>query len=145
MWPENLPTQDGLIHSVLQRVPTQPTSSTLKYLWVKGMPSEMKVDGGSSVVMGALDVRDAFLQAEQDEPVLVHLQNEPFIIMRNLPGQHLGAKQWYLHLRDILEKSMGFEFCPEEPCLARTGDATILIHVDNILYVGTEIFGTRFS
>ena len=63
------------------------------------MPSEMKVDGGSSVVMGALDVRDAFLQAEQDEPVLVHLQNEPFIIMRNLPGQHLGAKQWYLHLR----------------------------------------------
>ena len=115
----------------------------LKYLWMKGMSSEMKVDGGRSVVMGALDVRDAFLQVEQDEPVLVHLQNEPFIIMRNLPGQRLGAKQWYLHLRDFLEKSMGFEFCPEQPCLARTGDATILIHVDDILYVGTENFWNK--
>ena len=47
--------------------------------------------------MAALDVRDAFLHVEQDEPILVHLQGEPFIIKRNIPGQSLGAKQWYLH------------------------------------------------
>ena len=62
------------------------------------MAAGVKADGDYSVVMGALDVRDTFLQVEQDEKVLVHLQNEPFIITRN-PGQRLGAKQWYLHLR----------------------------------------------
>ena len=66
-----------------------------------------------------------FLHLEQDEKVLVHLQNEPFIIMRNLPGQRLGAKQWYLHLREFL---------------ARTKDAAIMRHVDDILYVGTKQF-----
>ena len=71
----------------------------LKYLWMKNMAAGLRADGDYAVVMGALDVRDAFLQVEQDEKVLVHLQNEPFIIMRNLPGQRLGAKQWYLHLR----------------------------------------------
>lgn len=68
-----------------------------KYLWMKGMTSEMKFGDGYSVIMAALDVRDAFLQVEQDEPILVHLQGEPFIIKCNLPGQSLGAKQWYLH------------------------------------------------
>ena len=112
----------------------------LKYLWMKNMAAGLRADGDYSVVMGALDVRDAFLQVEQDEKVLVHLQNEPFIIMRNLPGQRLGAKQWYLHLREFLEKTLGFEFCPEQPCLARTKDAAIMIHVDDILYVGTKQF-----
>ena len=65
---------------------------------------------------GATKFEIRFLQVEQDEKVLVHLQNEPFIITRN-PGQRLGAKQWYLHLRDFLEKTLGFEFCPEQPCL----------------------------
>ena len=106
----------------------------------ENMAAGVKADGAYSVVMGALDVGDAFLQVEQGEKVLVHLQNEPFIIMRNLPGQRLGAKQWYLHLREFLEKTLGFEFCPEQPCLARTRDAVIMIHVDDILYVGTKQF-----
>lgn len=71
------------------------------------MAAGMKADGDYSVVMGALDVRDSPLQVEQDEKVLVHSQNEPFIIMRNLPGQRV-ARQWYLHVRQFLEKTLGF-------------------------------------
>lgn len=90
----------------------------LKYLWMKGVTSEMKFDNGCSAFMAALDVRDAFLQVEQDEPILVHLQGEPFIIKRSLPGQRLGAKQWCLHLKSYLSENLGFTFCPEQPCLA---------------------------
>ena len=111
-----------------------------KYLWMKGMTEDMGKNSKYSVIMAALDVRDAFLQVEQDEPILVHLQGEAFIIKPNLPGQRLGAKQWYLHLKAYLSESLGFTFCPEQSCLARTKDATILIHVDDILYVGTEEF-----
>ena len=50
----------------------------------------MKADGDYSVVMGALDFRDPLLQVEQDEKDLVHLQKEPFIIMRNLLGRDSG-------------------------------------------------------
>ena len=32
------------------------------------------------VAMGSLDVRDAFLQVEQDKPILVELQGESFVI-----------------------------------------------------------------
>jgi hypothetical protein len=59
------------------------------------------------VVVGSLDVRDAFLQVEQDDPVLVYLQEEPFVIRRNLPGQRLGAKQWFLCLKAFLQSSLG--------------------------------------
>ena len=86
-----------------------------------------------------MDVRDSLLQVEQDEKVLVHLQNEPFIIvMRNLPGQRV-ARQWYLHLRKFLEKTWDLNL--EQPSLAHTRDAAIMIHVDDfVLYVGTKQF-----
>ena len=80
------------------------------------MAAGMKADGDYSVVMGALDVRDSLLPVEQDEKVLVHLQNEPFIIvMRDLPGQRV-ARHWYLHLRQFLEKTLGFEFRTAVSC-----------------------------
>ena len=85
-----------------------------------------------SVVIGCCDVKDAFLQVNQDEPILVNLQNQQFVIQRNLPGPRLGAKQWFLFLKDFLQSSMGFEFSAEQPCLAKTAEATILIHVDDI-------------
>ena len=73
------------------------------------MTSEMKFFDGYSVIVAALDVRDAFLQVEQDEPILVHLQGDPFIIKRNLPGRRLDAKQWYLHLvKSCLSGSLNF-------------------------------------
>jgi hypothetical protein len=112
----------------------------LKYLGMKGMAAESKSKEEYDVIMGSLDVRDAFLQVEQDDPVLVYLQGEPFVIKRNLPGQRLGAKQWFLCLKTFLMEELGFTFCAEQPCLARTPEATIMIHVDDILFVGLRSF-----
>ena len=112
----------------------------LKYLGMKSKICETACKEEYDVVMGSVDVRDAFLQVEQDDPVRVVLQGQPFIIKRNLPGQRLGAKQWFLCLKSFLMESMNFEFCPEQPCLARTPEATIMIHVDDILFVGLTSF-----
>ena len=82
----------------------------LKYLFMKGQSLEMPAKEEYSVVMGCCDVKDAFLQVSQDEPILVSLQGQPFVIQKNLPGQRLGAKQWFLFLKEYLQSSMGFEF-----------------------------------
>ena len=111
-----------------------------KYLLMKNELADMKCKAGYDVVLSSLDVSDAFLQVEQDNPVLVKLQGIDWVICRNLPGQRLGAKQWFQHLRAHLESTMGFEFSPEQPCMARTKDCTILIHVDDILFCGLESF-----
>ena len=112
----------------------------IKYLWMRSQALEMPAKEEYSVVMASCDVKDAFLQVCQEDPILVTLQGEQFVINRNLPGQRLGAKQWFLFLKDFLQSSMGFEFCAEQPCLARTEQATILIHVDDILYIGKRDF-----
>ena len=111
----------------------------LKYLWMKRQAAEME-SKDYEVVMASIDVRDAFLQVEQSQPILVHLQNEPFVINRNLPGQRLGAKQWFLHLQAFLKERMDFQFSAVQPCMARNSKATILIHVDDILFVGLKSF-----
>ena len=107
---------------------------------MKSQALEMPAKEEFSVVMASCDVKDAFLQVCQDDPILVTLQGEQLVINRNLPGQRLGAKQWFLFFKDFPQSSMGFEFSAEQPCLARTTEATILIHVDDILYVGKRGF-----
>ena len=59
----------------------------MKYLWQKQMSNEMKDDKSYEVVLGGLDIKDAFLQIEQQEPILVSIHNEQYVIHRNLPGQ----------------------------------------------------------
>ena len=110
----------------------------LKYLWMKREAEALKSKEEYEVVMGCLDVKDAFLQVEQSEPVLVQLQGQPYVIKRNLPGQRLGAKQWFMHLKAFLQKTMSFEFSSVQPCMARTDQGAILIHVDDILFVGRK-------
>ena len=112
----------------------------IQYLWPKQQAMEMENKGGYKVVMGCLDVKDAFLQVEQRNPILVSLQNQPFVILRNLPGQRMGARQWFQHLRGHLRDAYDFEFCSEQPCLAKNQHATILIHVDDIMFVGKKSF-----
>ena len=43
---------------------------------MKASASEMASKEEYDVVMGSLDVRDAFFQVEQDQPILVELQGE---------------------------------------------------------------------
>ena len=37
-----------------------------------------------------------------------------------------------------LEKSLSFEFCAEQPCLARVTGAVVLVHVDDLLLAGSR-------
>ena len=107
---------------------------------MKSALAELSEKQQYDVVLASLDVRDAFLQVDQDNPILVKRQGKQWVIKKNLPGQRLGAKQWFQYLRAHLEETMQLDFCMEQPCMARTKDCTILIHVDEILFVGLESF-----
>ena len=89
-------------------------------------------------LLGCLDIKDAFLQVDQAEPILVRTQGEPYVIQKNLPGQRMGARAWYDHLRKYLTETFGYGWCNEQPCLASNGSSTLLVHVDDILYVGNK-------
>ena len=112
----------------------------LQHLWLKDRAKQMQGQGDYNVVMGWLDVKDAFLMVDQDQPILVHLHGQAFVIRKNLPGQRMGAKQWYQHLRDHLATAFGYTFCSEQPCLAKSSFSTFLIHVDDILFVGKQSY-----
>eukprot|EP00435_Cladocopium_sp_Y103_P028972 s2794_g7.t1 len=90
--------------------------------------------------LGTVDVKDAFLMVDQPSPMLVTLLGRTFTVHKNLPGQRLGAKSWYWHLRDFLSKEMSFEWCAEQPCLAKNAHCCIMVHVDDILFCGECVY-----
>jgi hypothetical protein len=73
----------------------------------------------SKVILGTIDVKDALLMVEQPSPMVVTLLGKKYWVRKNLPGQRLGAKNWYWHLRHFLSQSMDFRFCIEQPCIAK--------------------------
>ena len=94
---------------------------------------EIKADS-MEVTLACLDVKDAFLMVPQ--PVKIKVGQEEFLVKRNLPGQHMGAKNWYLFLRNFMEKELQCEFCIEQPCLAKGPHGVFMLHVDDILLCG---------
>ena len=106
------------------------------YFWMKRVSKEAGDHEDYLPVLSSLDVKDAFLQVPQTDPIEVQLQKKGFIIRKNLPGQRLGAKQWYEHLRAFLTERLGFTWCIEQPCLARNQHCSIVVHVDDILFCG---------
>ena len=104
---------------------------------------ELNVHSDDEPLMASLEVKDAFLCAPQEQPLRVQLGSLSYLVHRNLPGQRMAARLWYEHLRKFMEKEMAFEFCPEQPCLARNDKCSVLIHVDDILYVGSKKFWTE--
>ena len=72
--------------------------------------------------------------------MLVSLLGKQYTVKRNLPGQRLGAKSWYWHLRSFLAEKMSFEWCKEQPCLAKNSQCCIMVHVDDILYCGDRAY-----
>ena len=87
-----------------------------------------------------MDIGDAFLQVDQEHPVRCELQGCQYVILKNLPGQRLGARSWYLYFKDYLQQNFNFEFSDVQPCLGRTKKGVILIHVDDVLYTGDAEF-----
>jgi hypothetical protein len=132
--PGNMPTRRGMM-SILLRLAVkffdfyQPSISCL--LGVEGVSRDQ-------LQIGGLDVKDAFLMANQEEPVQITTKAGKFKVMKNLPGQRLAAKAWYEFLAAFLEKR-GVEFSKENPCLGkRNGSLFILLHVDDMMFCGLK-------
>lgn len=86
--------------------------------------------GAYPVVLAALDVKDAFLQVPQEHIFKIRLNGQEFAVLKNLPGQRLGAKQWYWFFRKFATNAMQFEWCSERPCLARRdGNVFIMLMI----------------
>ena len=56
--------------------------------------------GGEKTILGSLDVKDIFLQVKQEVPTQVITATGHFEVLRNLPGQRIGAKAWLDHLTE---------------------------------------------
>ena len=89
-------------------------------------------------LLASLDIKDAFLQVPQAEPTQVDLRGTPYVVLKNLPGQRQGSKEWYWYFRKFLEEQLQFTFCSEQPCLARVAEAAVLMHVDDLLFCGSN-------
>eukprot|EP00435_Cladocopium_sp_Y103_P023099 s1965_g5.t1 len=88
------------------------------------------------VILGAVDIKDAFLMVHQQTPMSITYLGKCFKVKKNLPGQPLGAKTWYWHFRAMLTREFGFEWCLEQPCLARNSHCCLFLHVDDVLFCG---------
>eukprot|EP00435_Cladocopium_sp_Y103_P032112 s1247_g8.t1 len=90
------------------------------------------------VQIGSLDIKDAFLMADQEQPVQIATKVGRFKVLKNLPGQRLAARAWYDFLASFLVKK-GIEFSKENPCLGKRGGGLfLLLHVDDVMFCGLK-------
>ena len=83
----------------------------LMYLQTCGeRDAEIQADN-TEVTLACLDVKDAFLMVPQDKdkPVKIKVGEEEFLVKRNLPGQRMGAKNWYLFLRGVYGEGIAMQ------------------------------------
>jgi len=101
------------------------------------MDKDSKADN-KAYTLASLDVKDAVLMVPQEKAVTVRakLRGEDFIVQRNLRGQRLGARHWYLFLRRSLKREMEFKFWKEQPCLCNNDRGMMMIHVDDVMFAG---------
>ena len=110
------------------------------YLMKLGELAEAQHGKEDCVLIGSMDIKDAFLQVDQEEPLRVRLEIGEFIVHKNLPGQRVGAKAWFDHISSYLKEKGGFVSCDLNPCLLRNNLAMLLIHVDDIMVAGTTYY-----
>ena len=94
-------------------------------------------------ILGALDIKDAFLQVPQERPLPITTATGYYKVLKNIPGQRIGAKAWYEFLREYLEKELSFTFDVVNPCLGKQGTGSslvcVLVHVDDVMFTGRQI------
>ena len=54
--------------------------------------------------LSSIDIGDAYLQAEQDEPTIAEVDVEYYELGYTLPGQRAGSSAWFNKLQGIVEK-----------------------------------------
>ena len=101
----------------------------------------------SSQVLAALDIGDAFLTVDQQQPTIVTCELasgdiEEFALGKVLPGQRDGSLLWYQALTSFLAEHLHMESFPLYPCLLKSPDCRclMLLHVDDILVVCSQSF-----
>lgn len=57
-----------------------------------------------------------------------------------MPGQRMGAKQWYCFSRKFARDTVQFEWGVEQLCLARCKGSIFMVHVDDLVYCGDAQF-----
>ena len=65
----------------------------------------------------SLDVVDAYLTVPQKVPTVVHYGNRVFKLLRNLPGQRTGARDWFEAFQDHLISELSIQPLVEAPAL----------------------------
>ena len=122
---------------------------------VKILPALMLSSQGQ-LCLHSCDVKDAYLQVRQEKPTYVSVQvdGNPYLCKLEycLPGQRIGAKAWYLHLKSVLEKLELKPYGPTPAVFIRdTVDAdgsrrppfAVSTHVDDFQVLATEQDGQR--
>ena len=103
------------------------------------------INGGQ--VMAALDIGDAFLTVDQQQPTIVTCElasgeMQEFSLGKVLPGQRDGSLLWYKSLTKFLSDHLQMEPLQLYPCLLKSPDnrCLMLLHVDDILVACDEDF-----
>ena len=110
------------------------------YLMKLGEIEESQQGKTEDVVIGSMDIKDAFLQVDQEEPLRVRVEAGEFIVHKNLPGQRLGAKAWFDHISNFLKEKGNFKSCDLNPCLLRNELPMLLVYVDDIMIAGSTYY-----
>ena len=55
-------------------------------------------------VLGSIDVGDAYLMVEQEEPTVVEVDGKYYELGFTLPGQRIGSSAWFNKLKGYLEE-----------------------------------------
>eukprot|EP00435_Cladocopium_sp_Y103_P046400 s823_g13.t1 len=91
-----------------------------------------------ATILGCIDFQDAFLQVPQEQPLRLRIGGAEHIVLRNIPGQRVGARAWFDYVSKFLEEEFGLEFCALSPCLAKSDKRTALIHMDDMMILGSK-------
>ena len=68
-----------------------------------------------SVVLGTVDIKDAFLMVDQQAPMAVTLLGKTYKVKKDLPEQRLGVRAWYRSFLESLITEFGMSWCTEQP------------------------------
>ena len=119
-----------------------PASSSLLSRLLPGLFMQRKAEG-HDWVMFTCDIRDSYLIVDQKTPTAVTIFLDGgefhFQLMKCLPGQRDGARNWYEEFSGFLMEKLKAECCVVCPSIIRAEESLVgQLHVDDILGIGAE-------
>ncbi|CAE7654066.1 RE1 [Symbiodinium sp. CCMP2592] len=93
---------------------------------------------GTVFALAAIDIKDAYLEVPQVEPVLADLPRDysgsgRYIFLRCIPGQRDGAQRWFDFYVNFLHEGLTLETCTVSPAVMKTKEGPLMLHVDDNL------------